>query len=328
MSIFIDKEFHYYFQRNPIKLVDIGASGGLQNNWRKAKQFLNILAFEPDKREYESLIRKGSSNTSYHNIALYNNETVLDFHLTRKQEVSSSFYPNTAFLSKFPDVERFDVLETIKLNTDTLDNRIKKEAIGNVDFIKLDAQGNTLSILEGASNTLKGVFGLEVEVEFTSIYKKQPLFSDVDVFARRHGFQLFDIKKYFWKRELGKKYGMSKGQIVFADALYLKDSLAFINGLQVCPDNLSRKSKILNAMSISILYGYIDYAVEIFELKKDCFTRKEIELFDLFLKKNIPLSKCIPKFKGRNRFAAIFNLLNKYLRQRDWVECDEHLGNL
>lgn len=328
MSVFIDNEFHSYFQRNPIKLVDIGASGGLQKNWRKAKKFLNILAFEPDEREYERLIRKASPNISYHNIALNNNETVLDFHLTRKQEVSSSFYPNTAFLSKFPDAERFDVLETIKLNTDTLDNRIKKEAIDNVDFIKLDAQGNTLSILEGASNTLKGVFGLEVEVEFTSIYKKQPLFSDVDVFARKHGFQLFDIKKYFWKRELGKKCGMSKGQIIFADALYLKDSHVFIKGLETCPDNLLMKSKILNAISISILYGYIDYAAEIFELRKDCFTRKEIELFSLFLKKNIPLSEYIPKFKGRNRFAGIFRMLHKFIKQDAWAECDEYLGNL
>lgn len=326
--MFINKEFHSYFQQNPIKLVDIGASGGLQTNWKKVKKFLDILAFEPDEREYEKLINQASPNISYHNIALYSNETVLDFHLTRKQEVSSSYYPNTAFLSKFPDVERFDVLETVKLNTDTLDNQIRKGAIDNVDFIKLDAQGNTLSILEGASNTLKGVFGLEVEVEFASIYKKQPLFSDVDVFVRKHGFQLFDIKKYFWKRELGKKYGMSKGQIVFADALYLKDSHAFVNGLETYPDNFSKKSKILNAISISILYGYIDYAAEIFDLKKDCFTRKEIELFNLFLKKNIPLSEHIPKFKGRNRIAAIFNLINKFLKQREWVECDEHLGNL
>ena len=328
MSIFIDKEFHSYFQQNPIKLVDIGASGGLQTNWRKAKKFLDIIAFEPDEREYERLINQASSNISYYNIALHRNETVLDFHLTKKQEVSSSYYPNTDFLSKFPDVERFDVLETIRLYTDTLDNQIEKGAIFNVDFIKLDAQGNTLSILEGATNTLKGVFGLEVEVEFTSIYKKQPLFSDVDVFARKHGFQLFDLKKYYWKRELGKKYGMTKGQIIFADALYLKDSHAFINGLETYPDNLSRKSKILNAISISILYGYIDYAAEIFELKKDCFTRKEIELFNLFLKGNIPLSEYIPKFKGRNCFAGIFRMLHKFIKQDTWAECDEYLGNL
>ncbi len=328
MSIFIDKGFYHYFQQNPIKLVDIGASGGLQKNWRKAKKFLNILAFEPDVREYERLISEADPNISYRNTALYNNETVLDFHLTRKQEVSSSFYPNTAFLSRFPDAERFDVLETIKLNTDTLDNQIKKSAIDNVDFIKIDAQGNTLSILEGASNTLKGVFGLEVEVEFARIYRNQPLFSDVDEFARKHGFQLFDVKKYFWKRESGKKCGMSKGQIIFADALYLKDSHAFIKGIETCPDNLSKKSKILNAISISILYGYIDYAAEIFELQKDCFTGKEIELFNVFLKKNIPFSEYIPKFKGRNRFAGVFRMLHKFIKQNVWAECDEHLGNL
>ena len=66
------------------------------------------------------------------------------------------------------------------------------------DFVKLDTQGTELYILEGMQHTLKrAIFGVEVEVEFIEMYKNQPLFNEVDIFMRKLGFHLFDLKKYF-----------------------------------------------------------------------------------------------------------------------------------
>jgi FkbM family methyltransferase len=58
--------------------------------------------------------------------------------------------PNFDFLAKFPDAERFEVLKTIKIETDTLDNQLKKNGITEIDFVKIDTQGHELPILQGS----------------------------------------------------------------------------------------------------------------------------------------------------------------------------------
>ena len=47
-DIFIDKTLYHYFEKNPLRLVDVGASGGIENNWKSTKKYLNIIGFEPD----------------------------------------------------------------------------------------------------------------------------------------------------------------------------------------------------------------------------------------------------------------------------------------
>lgn len=329
MDIFIDRAFYSYFRQYPIKLVDVGASSGFQDNWKGAEKFLQVIAFEPDEREFENLVKNSSSNIRYLNTVLQKERTTCDFYMTRKQQVSSLFPPNRTLLNKFPESERFDILETKMLESDSLDSQLEKEGIADIDFIKLDTQGSELFILQGATKTLRDVFGLEIEVEFSEIYENQPLFSDIDMYVRRIGFQLLDLKPYYWKRSIGKDYGKSKGQLVFADALYLKDVDIFLENLDRIQNGLLRKSKVLRAISICVLYGYYDYALELFESRKNEFNQKESRLFNIFLKKNISLSNRIPNFRGRDRIASILEALYRiFTKRHDWAESGKSLGNL
>jgi len=86
-------------------------------------------------------------------------------------------------LERFHKPERFDIVENITIQCDTLDEALREEGLTDIDFIKLDTQGSELQILQGASSVLTdSVFGLEIEVAFTELYKGQPLFADVDLF--------------------------------------------------------------------------------------------------------------------------------------------------
>ena len=83
-----------------------------------------------------------------------------------------------------------------------------------------------------------------------------------------------------------------QGQMIFADALYFRslDSMKW------------QKEKILNAISIALLYGYADYAVAIFEQSKNLFTEDETRSFYKKLKKTI----LMPHFPGKSLIARMF----------------------
>ena len=276
-NVFISPDFHSYYQHYPIKLVDVGASGGLQSPWKDAREFLAVVGFEPDEQEFKNLTENRVSKVTYLNVALYKERISIDFHSAADHEKSSIFLPNRIFLDKFPNPKRFDIVRTVRLEVDTLDSQLDKHGIGDIDFIKLDTQGSELFILQGANRTMDHTFGLEVEVEFAQMYKGQPLFADLDKFVRSKGFHLFDLRPFYWKRTNGMSYGEIKGQLIFANALYLKDTEVFGQHLAQIEDDVVRKSKVLRAISICVLYGYFDYAAEIFELNRALFDNREIQ---------------------------------------------------
>ena len=228
-----NKEKNKLLLNNPLWIVDVGASGGIHPKWRSFYPFYNGIMFEPNLREYEKLKANNEKNLTILNVALSNSISNTDFYLCRKNEVSSVYLPNFDILDKFPNSERFEVLKTIKLQTDTLNHQLKKNNFSEVDFIKIDTQGSELNILNGATNYLEKLIGLEIEVSFLELYKDQPLFSQIDQFVKNYGFELFDLKRYYWKRKLSEDTGIQKGQLVFGDALYLRtpEGLLSINNI-------------------------------------------------------------------------------------------------
>ena len=329
-NVFISPLFDKYYQKHPIKLIDIGASGGLQQNWKGAKKHLEYIGFEPDKRSFRELKNNAPKGEIYINKALHKDKGSVDFYLTKQKTASSIYLPNKSFIEQFPEAERFEISQISKMDVESLDSQLECHNISGADFIKLDSQGSELLILEGAKRTLDDVFGLEIEVEFNQIYEKQPLFSDMDKFLRNSGFQLFDLKPYYWKRKIGKEYGGLKGQIVFADALYFRSPDQLQKKFSNIKDEVLLKSKILHSISIAILYGYIDYALEVFEKQKSVFTEEESRTLLTRLKRSKCFSAMIPWFPGRGKVAKLFKKLYNTFRYtyKGWVVTEEFLGNL
>jgi len=327
MDIFINPIFYSYFEKYLLTLVDVGASGGILPHWRRAEKFLRRLGFEPDTQEFHKLTRSTDRNTIYLNTALHKEKASLDFYCTRKQECSSLFSPNRYFLNAFPAPDRFDVVEKVKLDTDSLDNQLGQAGVSDVDFIKIDTQGSELAILEGARTALASILGIEVEVEFSQIYDNQPLFSEVELCLRTRGFQLFDLAPCYWKRAKGMRYGKPKGQLIFADALFLRDAKTIGELLERIQDNEQRKAKLLKALAICLLYGYVDYAAELFESQAGILSPNEVTVFRAFLTKNIPWLSKFPYVPGRNKLARAFVWLSQMLEYPGWVKKQRYLGN-
>lgn len=309
---------------NPLWIVDVGASGGIDPRWNNYSSLCNAILFEPDPREYKILEAKHKGNRIVLNTALSDRAKDIDFHLCKAQQVSSVYLPNREFLKEFYNSERFEVTKTITMKADTLDNQLVINNIHDIDFIKLDTQGYELPILQGSLTTLKNVIGIEVEVEFVPLYCDQPLFSEVDSFLRSMDYVLIDLKRYYWKRNILKKYGRNKGQLVFGDALYFKCPEQIINMKGI------EEGKILRAISVYLAYGYSDLAQTLYHYARDkkLLSSKVSNLTDTIIENYMDKS-IVPYFKGK---GLIMNVLDKISRmitsESPYSGTDQILGNI
>ena len=330
MKIFIEPEFSKYYQKYWLVLADVGASGGIESNWKSAQKHLRLIGFEPDETEFSNLKRKENGKVKYLNTGLYNEQVPLKYYLTEKQQTSSIFKPNRKFLDEFPEANRFDITRNVTIQADTLDNQFRIHNIADTDFIKVDTQGSELFILEGAINTLRNhVFGVEVEVEFVEMYQNQPLFSDVDRFMRNQGFWLFDIQAAHWKRTIGKSYYKKRGQLIYGNVLYLRTPESFCILIQQ-RQGVEKKAKVLKVLSICFLYGYFDYAMQLLGTTAALFDETERQAIEKKIKGSQCCGNRIPNFKGRRKIADMVYSLWEFLKptHNGWATIDRKLGNV
>ena len=172
-------------QHGGLALVDIGAAGDLPPRFKPVEPWLAYIGFEPDERSRTELLAKSSDCLSYtiHEHAIGAAHGSVDLHLLEGAVFSSTFEPDRAVLDRYPGSDKFDIVAKVTMDTVPLDSL----GLQHCDFIKADIQGGELAALVGASETLARCFGLEVEVEFTQLYKDQPLFGDVQAFAAQQG---------------------------------------------------------------------------------------------------------------------------------------------
>ena len=316
---------NHLLYNNPLYIVDVGARGGMHSRWDKLNSFYKGILFEPDPKEYKSLKSKGEEHLIVLNSALSDSAGELDFHLCQNSGASSVYWPNINFLNKFPETERFNVIKNIKVETDTLNNQLKKNNILDIDFMKIDTQGHELSILKGSVDYLENLVGLEVEVEFVPLYKDQPLFNDVDIFIKKHDFELFDLRRYYWKRKEINNTGNQKGQLIFGDALYFKTPE------QILLMNRLTQEKIVRSIFVYLVYGYFDLAQTLFlDASKNGLLKKEIEDEVMLV-----LSQCekeysilLPDFRGKGRIKLLFEKIGNMFNVKSWYTgVDITIGN-
>jgi FkbM family methyltransferase len=228
-----------------ISLVDIGAAGEIEPRFKPYSQFLNYIGFEPDERSRNNIYNRYEfKNYQILPHALASNVKSETFNLCSDPQVSSLLEPNTNFIDRFPNPGRFDVIKKLFVECVPLDD-IK---ISNIDFIKIDIQGAENNVLIGASSSLSSVLGLELEVEFSELYKNQFLFGDVCKTLNGHDLEFFDFVNICrWERNAHSGYG----QCIFGDALFLRTPESMIH------HNLDIK-KWSAYLSILIIYKRFD----------------------------------------------------------------------
>lgn len=248
-------------------IIDIGARDGLHPMFNGVASLIEAVGFEPDIEECKRLNDNINGATRYRSLkflpfGLGSADGEGTLHLCRARGNSSLSKPNPSFLNRFPDAGRFNVESELSIPLRSLDGIVGDSAVGLpqcVDFIKIDTQGYELEILRGAKRTLcNQVVAVEVEVEFASLYEGQPLFRDIDVFLSDCGFSLFRLRRFEWVRKTFEQQPRrSAGQLVFGEALYLRDPLS-PRLLWTPKDSHQAEALVI----ISTLYDLNDFALE------------------------------------------------------------------
>lgn len=249
--------------------ADVGARWGLQAPWKTFRDVINVISFEPDEEEYVRLNKAKIENDICINKALFDKECTVELKLTKSRGCSSVYEPNHAYLSQYPNSQRFQVDQRETLTATSFDVLAKNKKIENIDFAKLDIQGAEFDVLVGGQEILsRELVGLEVEVSFVEIYKNQKLFAHVDCFVREKlGLQFQDLRKACWKLNEGIGCGAVKGQAVFGDALYFRAAHSFVKSFSHL-DAQQLHSKIEAALIMALAYGYCDYALSLLAQKE------------------------------------------------------------
>ena len=174
----------------PIVYVDCGARAGSAPAWLKPAKTSEYIGIEADQAECDRLTARGKERHRYISAVLGRAKEARTLHVTRNPSCSSLLPPNAQALTAFSELRDFFIVEReLPVTTVTLDDSLQSHEIRYADFLELDVQGAELDVLAGAERLLSdSVLGLQVEVEFVEMYRRQPLFGDVDAFLRARGF--------------------------------------------------------------------------------------------------------------------------------------------
>ncbi|MHB8580443.1 MAG: hypothetical protein ACYDA4_11380 [Ignavibacteriaceae bacterium] len=140
------------------------------------------------------------------------------------------------------------------------------------------------------------------------MHKNQPLFSNILEIMIVNGFELFDLRPVYWNTIENKNF--SKGQLIWADALFIRKYDSLINFLKRNFSDVIIMEKITKYFIILLFYGYDDFIY--YYLKNS-----PISLDILFQDFETLIKKCkeIPgiKFKGKYYLTKFIEKLLKII---------------
>ncbi len=242
---------------------------------------LAIYGFDADpdacdsaNSEVQAKLARGEMNwhEEHYPIPLADTSRTTNLFVTRDLACCSLYEPNLDYAQWFeviPEAMAIDLV--VPIDVFSLDDFCYEKGLTAIDYLILDVQGAELLVLQGAGTILPNVLAIKTEVNFSNLYRHQPLFADVDIFLRQAGFTIFDLSCNYIPRRLkaelpihSKRFGkfafenesVRCGQLLWGDAIYFRDLLAVG---EMCQE------KLLKLACLADLIGFTEYAYQIVE---------------------------------------------------------------
>lgn len=184
-----------YFGKKKINLVDIGANlGGYIDLVDKNVNIKEIHIFEPSKKCFIELNKKFKKKNSYiNNMAISNSNKTRTFYENEILSQSSLHNNKNKFNSNLKNTDIYQI------KCLTLDQYFKlKNKKSKIDLLKIDAEGEDLKILEGASNLLRKKRVKLIKIELLNSLNKDNNKSNINqiiFLLNKYGYYIDTITK-------------------------------------------------------------------------------------------------------------------------------------
>lgn len=158
-SIIREVMTHQDLSAKPPVFVDIGASGGLPDQWKLLAPYSTCVAFDADSRDFSinAAEDKGWRKLYCLNrLVAASNSNEVDFYLTASPHCSSALKPDSNALTPWAFCRLFDVERIVKQPAVDLQSALTAIGVGYIDWYKTDSQGTDLRIFSALSPRIIG----------------------------------------------------------------------------------------------------------------------------------------------------------------------------
>lgn len=284
------------FKDQPFTVVDVGARGGVASYWSVFGDHLRIIGFDLDPDECARL-NAIDPRTRYLPYALDRQSGRRTVYVANYSASSSFYRTDAAYFDRYTAGQNAVVMSEPTLETTTLSAALASIGLHSADFIKVDAEGAELEILQGGQDLLPSVQGILSEMRFSKRFCGCPEYWEVEKYLREQSFELYDLDVYRLSRKalpypyLYSNYfddgrpaagPSTQGQVLWADALYMRDLLGTI----------PQGRNLIVAACLFEIFGLSDCAAELILAHRDTFGARvpPDELLDLL----------VPEVKGQS----------------------------
>lgn len=173
---------------NKIEIFDVGAAGGLEKmtGFNKYKKNCNLTFVEPREDDSIEVFDDNSIRISKL-IGRENGDGSLN--ITEHETKSSMLNPSGSYLHYFfSNQDGFRVKKTLSFEVTNIET-VLKETKKNIDFLKLDTQGNELDILLGMGDC-RPLF-IQTEISFVPLYENSSIYFELANYLYKIGYVLF-----------------------------------------------------------------------------------------------------------------------------------------
>jgi FkbM family methyltransferase len=245
-------------------MMDVGARGGLDEDFLPVAWATNAIGLEPEPDECIRLNLKKSSPwrcTKYLPVAVGAKTGQATLHIPDNFKGSSLLPHNIDLVESYG----YDTLHRTqrKLGVEclTIDAICERFNLSPPDYLKMDVEGAELDILRSANRALEGCSAIKVEVSFLEQRLHQPLMHEVTAFLLDAGYLLADIRNiHSWRRRpLPSHPYIARWNMPYSRGIAAQCDLVFLRKR----DSVAQEDQLDRLVMVSAALGFFDYSVSV-----------------------------------------------------------------
>ena len=176
-------------------VLDVGANSGQYGEQLRRRGYQGeIVSFEPLSSVFVQLQKRAAGDALWHTerCALGDREEVSSINISGASASSSLL----DMLPRHTEIApRTGYIGSEQVTVHRLDSLFDRHVVpGDRVFLKIDTQGFTSRVLEGAERSLGKVQGLEVELSVVALYAGEPLIHEILSLLYRKGFAVYSLE--------------------------------------------------------------------------------------------------------------------------------------